>query len=163
MTETEAIISAILDKTEPFMSQTDSLSRETAAGVYETLGEAAKMSCNFVDGINSEIPGMRAELCDRQDKILERLVDIGFGFKNPEIGIYTPAVQGYRRWGNVELMKDKGLTGYTLAKEIGAKPYMFFGSKPDDYPYAKELSGMEIIYDEPLGGGIPFRTHITLI
>ena len=89
-------------------------------------------------------------ICNRQDMVLERIVDELPPFENSDdhIKIYSPAIHFYRRWDNVELMKDCGLVGYMLSKELSATPVMFFGTKPEDYPYLSILPQMEMIYND---------------
>jgi glycosyltransferase involved in cell wall biosynthesis len=53
---------------------------------------------------------------------------------------------------NVELLKDKCLTGYMLANEIDAHPVMMFGTKPGDYSYTKVLPGLEFLYSDTQQG-----------
>lgn len=139
-----------LSETEPFLEQVDSLPFETAAELYAMFGTAAKSATLNISQID---PELRVALCDKQDKVLERIVDMNPSFVSADIhGIYTPAVQGYRRWGNVELLKDKCLTGYMLANELGARPVMMFGTKPADYPYTELLPQLEIMYTDAESG-----------
>jgi glycosyltransferase involved in cell wall biosynthesis len=44
-------------------------------------------------------------------------------------------------------MKDKGLAGYTLSKELNARCVMYFASEREDYPYADALPGLELLRD----------------
>jgi glycosyltransferase involved in cell wall biosynthesis len=134
-----------LSEARPFTECVDSLSLETAVESYAMFGTMAKTATLNIESIDTEL---RAELCDKQDAILERIIDLSTHTSTCANGIYTPAVQGFRRWKNVELMKDKCLTGYMLAKELDAHPVMMFGTKPDDYPYMEVLPGLEILYSE---------------
>lgn len=106
------------------------------------------------DNIKSVDPELRVEICDRRDKVLERMIDIAphEEYNHNTRNIYTPAVQGYRRWNNVELMKDKGLVGYTLAKEIGARSIMYFGTNPSNYPYLSELPEIKVLCSNHASG-----------
>jgi len=138
-------ISGFLSETNPFMEQLDSLPIETAAELYTLLDEAAHAA---TDNIGQIDPALRVEICDRQDRLIERIVVVlpPFEHTGHPIGIYTPAVQNFRRWSNTELMKDKGLTGYMLAKELQGRSVMYFGTSPADYPYLSVLDGMEVSY-----------------
>ncbi len=42
-------------------------------------------------------------------------------------------------------MKDKGILGFLLAREIGATPYMYFCTREEDYPYLKNLNGLNLV------------------
>jgi len=139
------IISDFLSETEPIMERVDELPKETAMELYTMLGVAATSATLNITQID---PELRVALCDRQDKILERIVDTNPAINMNIRGIYTPAVQGYRRWGNVELLKDKCLTGYMLAKELNTHSVMMFGTKPADYPYAELLPELEVLYSD---------------
>jgi len=140
-------ISGFLSETGSYMEQLDDLSFDTAAELYDLLDNAARVSALHIDEID---PGLRVELCSRLDIVLERIIDVlpPFSHSGDPIKIYTPAVQFYRRWENVELMKDCGLVGYMLANELNATPVMLFGTKPADYPYLSILPGMEMIFDD---------------
>ncbi|MCL2690104.1 MAG: FkbM family methyltransferase [Chitinispirillia bacterium] len=160
MSESQSqILSEFLSETEPLIEQVDKLPMETAAELYDMCGIAAQSATANIHEIDPEI---RVKLCDIQDKILERIIDLNPSIAPPSksCAIYTPAVQGYRRWSNVELMKDKGLVGYTLAKEIGAHPVMYFGTKPSDYPYLSVLPEMEVLYDGSAGGMDVYYKHL---
>jgi glycosyltransferase involved in cell wall biosynthesis len=137
-------------ETKLLRERVDELPKETAVELYSMYREAARIATLKIDQIN---PEYRAILCDTQDKILERIIDTDPSYIQKNIGdIYTPAVQGYRRWNNVELLKDKCLTGYMLAKELNTHSVMMFGTKPNDYPYAELLPGLEILYSETTSG-----------
>jgi glycosyltransferase involved in cell wall biosynthesis len=139
-----------LAETETLTARMDELPQETAVELYAMFGAAARTAALNITVID---PAIRVALCDKQDLILERIIDTSPPAPATSIkGVYTPAVQGYRRWGNVELMKDKGITGYLLAKECGARPVMFFCTKPEDYPYAASLREMELLYDDTRQG-----------
>ncbi|MDR2355143.1 MAG: glycosyltransferase [Clostridiales Family XIII bacterium] len=144
------ILCDFLAETEALTERTDELPRETAVELYAMFGAAAKMAALNIAVID---PALRVTLCDKQDGILERIIDTGPPVSATGInGVFTPAVQGHRRWGNVELLKDKGLTGYLLAKEYSAQPVMLFCTKPEDYPYAASLPGLTLLYDDASPG-----------
>jgi len=124
---------------------------ETAIELYDMLDEAARAATMHIDKIN---PRLRVEICDRQDKVLERITDElpPFEHINSPLRVYAPAVQDYRTWINVELMKDCGLLPYMLAKELNATPVMYFGTKPSDYPYLTVLPEIEMLYHDYKSG-----------
>jgi len=136
-----------LSETEQYLEKLDELPLETAAELYDLLDDAAKAATLYIKEIN---PELRVEICDRQDEVLERVVDElpPFEHSGKPISIYSPALRDDNVWTNVELMKHVGLCGYMLAKELGGKPYFFFGSKPSDYPYLTSLPEIEMIYKE---------------
>ncbi|MDR2648703.1 MAG: hypothetical protein LBB94_03170, partial [Clostridiales bacterium] len=140
------LLSDFIAETEPLAEKVDELTKETASelySMYDTAAKAATLNIRVID------PELRVMLCDKQDRILERIVDIDRSFERSGIqGIFTPAVQGYRRWVNVELLKDKCLTGYMLAKELDTRSTMMFCSKPADYPNKELLPSLEILYSD---------------
>ena len=136
-----------LEQTQPLTEQIDKLPFETAAELYGMFERAARAAA--LGGQENQSQA-RVLLCDRLDKILERVIDTQppQPQAQSEINVCTPAIQGFRHWVNAELMKDKGLAGYTLAKELGAAPVMYFGSNPADYPYLQALPKMQMFYAE---------------
>jgi len=159
--ESNSISQSILDflaETEPFLEKVDELPPETAVELYDMYGILAQTATENIAIIDPEI---RVTICNRQDMILERVIDVTPPMSFKDKKIFTPAVQGYRRWKNIELMKDKGLAGYMLANEIGAHSVMYFGTKPSDYPNLSDLPGMDMLYQET-GSGTPdaYLEHI---
>jgi len=142
-------ISDFLSEAEPYIEKLDSLSLGTAAELYDMLDEAARAATSCICEID---PELRVKICDFLDMVLERIVDElpPFEHEGEPLKIYTPAlnVLGFTRWENVYLMKDCGLISYMLAKELGASPVMFFGTKPSDFPYLSSMPGMEMLYHD---------------
>ena len=140
-------IHEFLLETEPYISNVNSLPFETAIELYDLIDEAAKAATLHINEID---PEYRVALCDRQDQILERIVDEmpPFEHTGEQLRVYAPSLIGYRRWNNFELLKDCGLVPYFLAKELNAKPVMYFGTQPSDYPYLNDLPGMEMHYHD---------------
>jgi len=152
-------ITEFLEETEQYMGQLDELQFDAAADFYDLLDEAADIATVHIEGID---PELRVMLCDRRDKVIERVVDTlpSFTHLGEPLGIYTPAIQGYRTWSNAELMKDKGLAGYLLARGIGGNATMFFGTKPSDYPYLSELPDMDMLYENSDNIEAAYRRHL---
>jgi len=144
--QTQTLID-FLSETDPYIEQLDTLSFDTVAELYDLLDEAA---CAATTQISEIDPELRVKICDRQDLVLDRIVDVLPPFKHcdSQIKIYSPALWHYRDWQNVQLMKDCGLAGYLLAKEINGKSIMFFATAGEDYPYLSILPGLELIYRE---------------
>jgi hypothetical protein len=115
------ILQDFIGETEPLIARVAELPPETAVELYELYNSAAISATARVGAID---PELRVTLCDRQDKILERIVDfqIALESQSPQ-GVFTPAVQGFRHWRNEELLKDKGLAGYLMARELA---YMLY-------------------------------------
>ena len=141
MDDVNQIIREFIEETKELVGNIESISDETAIELYDMYDECAKL-CSDNKNIN---PSIRVKISIIMDEILERIVDIPWFEIKVEAQIYTPAIQGYRFWGNTELMKDKGLTGYMLGKEVGAESKMFFCSKQANYSYSEVLSDMELI------------------
>lgn len=161
MTESYSqLLSDFLLETDQLIERINEIPAETAVELYTMYDDAAKAATVNIDNIDPEI---RVKLCDRQDKILERIIDFNPVIAPPSknCSIYTPAIHNYRRWSNVELMKDKGLVGYTLAKEINARPVMYFGTKREDYPYMSVLPDMEVLCcDSASGAADAYYKHL---
>jgi glycosyltransferase involved in cell wall biosynthesis len=153
-------LSDFLTETKPYMEQLDTLSFETADELYHLLENAARVSTLHINEIN---PGLRVEICDSLDKVLERIVDVlpPFTGAGDPFGVYTPSLHSFRRWGNLELLKDKGLAGYLLAGELGGHATMYFCTTPSDYPSLSVLPDMELLFtDDKPGTGEVFLNHL---
>ena len=160
----EQTMHAFLLETEELTERVNELPYVTAVELYDLLDVSAKSVTANIRNVNAQL---RVEICARQDALLERIVDLqkmtGGGYSIPDRsqGVYTPAVHDYRRWTNTELLKDKCLTGYTLAKTVGAKPVQYFCDGAADNSYARELPGLEILYtDEPAGTPHAYEAHL---
>ncbi len=98
---------------------------------------------------NLEVYGTVAKivLCRQQEIILNQLVKFDLEYRNDSLNnIYTPAIQGFRKWSGVELFKDKGLVGYFLSKELEAKPVMAFCSENDCRDIKELLPEQELMF-----------------
>ena len=140
-------ISEFLSETAPLMEQLDILPLDAATELYDLLDEAANTAIAHISMID---PELRVELCIRLDLVIERIVDVlpPYRHSGSPVKIFTPAIQFYSKWENVNLMKDCGLMGYMLAKELNAIPVMYFASKPENYPYLSILPQMEMLYTD---------------
>jgi len=137
-------------ESESIINRIDEYSVETAIELYDRLEKAAWLSSENIKEIDSEV---RVEICKKLDLLLEHIVDIiSFRQIGEQTGVYTPAIHAHRRWQNVELMKDKGLAGYMLAKEIGASAVMLFGTKSEEYTYLADLPSMQLLFTELKSG-----------
>jgi len=135
-------------ETAQYVEQLDSLSFSTAAELYDLLDDAAKAATSFIGEID---PELRVRICDIQDKVLERIIDVlpPFDHFGENLKIFSPYLDSYNAWCNFHLLKDSGLAGYLLANEIGAKPVMLFGSTDVEYPFLSSLPGLELLYRKP--------------
>ena len=150
MPDNSKIATDFLLESESIINRIDEYPVETAIKLYDALERAAWLSSENIKEMDSEI---RVEICKKLDLLLERIVDvISFPQIGSQTGIYTPAIHAYRRWQNVELLKDKGLTGYLLAKEISANAVMLFGTRPEEYPYLADMSGLQLLYTDLKSG-----------
>lgn len=132
-------IEKILTLLDNLQKNSEQLPPTTLESTYQKLFTASKSHPTLS-------PNLKVKLNQHLDTLLEDIIDkIPFNITKPQ-GIYTPALQNYRHWKNVELLKDKGLVGYTLAKELGGQANMLFCSKPTDYPYASSLPDLKLHY-----------------
>jgi len=153
-------ISDFLLETTAYIDSVDTLSFEAAAELYDLLDDASKVATEFIKEID---PELRVEICDRQDKVLERIIDFSPSYKNcgDYKRIFTPRINFCARWLNVELLKDNGVATYLLAEEINAVPMIHFGTKPEDYPYLSIFPKMEVLYDDSEPGlPGPYYDHL---
>ncbi|MFI3174024.1 MAG: glycosyltransferase [Bacillota bacterium] len=158
MSNVQKTISDFLNDSEALLQNPEQLTEETTLELYNMLIICKKTFTENQETLDVEL---RVRICQQIDFLLDHIVEtIPFSI-NAEVNIYTPAIQSHRRWHNVELMKDKGLIGYTLAKEIGAKPIMFFCDENESYDYAKELPDLELIYtDKETGMKRPYYNFL---
>jgi len=138
-------MSDFLSEAEPYIAQPDNLSFDDAAELYDLLDNAAQVAAFHIMEID---PELRVKVCDAQDRVLERIIDTLPPFENVggQLNVYSPSLEMYSSWYNFQIMKDCGLAGYLLAKEIGAKPVMYFGTEGEEYPYLDILPGLEMHY-----------------
>ncbi len=139
-------VGSLVDECHRLVSNIEKLDNST---IYE-LFELQKILIKFVND-NLDVCGtdMRVLLCEQQDVVLSKIVEFHEQYENNHINnVYTPAIQGLRYWKNVELLKDKGLVGYYLGKQMNAKPNMMFCSKNEEYTFSELLLNQELIYFE---------------
>lgn len=158
MSDIQNTIANFLNDSEQLLGNPEQLTPDTALELYQMLVVCKK---TFAENRATLETILRVRICQQLDCLLDYIVDtIPFSI-TAEANIYTPAIQSHRRWHNVELMKDKGLIGYTLAKEIGATPIMFFCAEDELYAYTKELSGLELIFtDKEVGMKRPYDNFL---
>ena len=159
---TEQALNQLLREAENFRKHIQTLPLQIIEEFYKLLETAAKAASSNIKNVD---PELRVSLCALLDEVLERIVDLkpALAPSGKTIGIYTPAIQGYRRWTNTELLKDKGLAGYMLAKTLGegAQPTMYFVTRPSDYAYLSVMPGLNILYDtESMGSPQVYYNHL---
>ena len=153
-------ISDFLVESEQYLEQLDKLPFETAAELYDLFDDAARVATLHINEIN---PELRVEICDRKDKVLERIIDILPPFENTgeQIKVFSPSLEEFRSWYNFQLLKDCGIAGYLLAKEIGAKPVMYFGTSGEEYPYLSLMPGLEMHFrDHSEHPAVAYKEHL---
>ena len=153
-------ISDFLSESEQYIDQLDTLSFETAAELYDLFDDAAGVATLHIEEID---PEQRVEICDRRDRVLERIINVLPPFENvgEQINIFSPSLEEFRSWYNFQLLKDCGIAGYLLAKEIGAKPVMYFGTTGEEYPYLSLLPGLEMHFrDSSEHPAVAYREHL---
>ncbi len=143
MNEVSNELAEFLDETKAFFEMLDHVAFATIVELYQMYEVCAANACANITCIDTEL---RVEIGRRLDALLDYIAMIPDFDIKVTANVYTPAIQGYRKWKNVELMKDKGLVGYMLGKEIGAQPTMYYCSKTDNYTYLSELDGLELLY-----------------
>lgn len=147
-----------LDEFEVFLKQIDNLSKETVLELYNTLDLNAKYVTENIKLTNPEI---RVRLAKYLDVLLGKIVTFDDIYENnTHRNVFTPAIQGYRTWKNVELLKDKGLTGYMLAQELKTPPYMMFLSKNTEYEYLEYLPELNVAYTENEGSAKEYNAYL---
>ncbi|MDR2599223.1 MAG: glycosyltransferase [Oscillospiraceae bacterium] len=144
-------INEMLKATEQYMYDIDDLSLDITEELYSVYDEAAKIVTTNIKNMD---PELRVELNDRQDRLVDRIIELlpsdkYKNFLNSNHGVYSPSRDYTPMWTNASLMQAFGLAGYMLAKEIGLIPVMYFGSKDIDYSYLSILPEIEMIYFEP--------------
>lgn len=117
----------------------------------ENIEELFLFQKQLIDIINKDVKTYGTEarvlLCQCQDIVLDKLVEFDNDYTDLNLKkIYTPAIQGYRHWSSVELMKDKGLVGYFMSRVTGARHVMLFCDEDIEYSYNDLLVGQELVY-----------------
>lgn len=147
MNQEELLYEDFFSGNEKRLADLDHCSDETLINCYHLFEKYVKEISKNIAHIN---PMYRVKLCQQMDTFLNVIAErIPFSIQ-VEGNIFTPAIQGARSWRNVELMKDKGLTGYMLGKHIGAKSHMFFCSAEEDYSFAEDLPGLSLLKSEKI-------------
>lgn len=141
MNDTEKMFSDFLKECNNLLKNIDKCREEDIIETYRVLNICAKKSCAEIATIDTNY---RVEICRLMDEFLDCMLERVSALKAKGGNVFTPAIQGYRSWTNVELLKDKGLVGYMLAKEIAAKSHMFFAQvqSPEN---AEKLGGGVLI------------------
>lgn len=86
-------------------------------------------------------------ICQNQDVVLNKISEFYSDYQiNKFKNVCTPAIQGYRYWNNVELMKDKGVVGYFFASITNSKPIMMFCSNKIEYSFREIIPEMNLIF-----------------
>lgn len=107
---------------------------------YKKISNNLKIVNKNISKINIEF---RVELCRYIDKFLDIIIDCDGLENNLNVkNVYTPHHIGGE---NQALLKDKGIAGYLLAKELGAKPLLMFGLKNREYTNLGILEGLELL------------------
>ncbi|MDR0991316.1 MAG: glycosyltransferase family 4 protein [Ruminococcus sp.] len=91
------------------------------------------------------------------DNLLLNLSNDRTPFGMPDIykDVYTISLEG--PWTNYDLIKEKNLNGYFLAKLMGGEPHFPFGDVNVEYSFLKYVSDMDFPYIKPAD-----FTHTTL-
>jgi len=115
----ESNLSKFLSGIEHLMERVEELPLETAIELHNRLDEAAYLATANINRIN---PGLRVEICARQDEVLERVVD-------------------------AQHIKECGLVEYTLSGVLNGLPgiAMYFGARQFDCPCIPAASRMEVL------------------
>lgn len=142
MNQLEQIFVTLLEECEGLFSEKSSVLPPVWEEYYKSLLQCAKCSGEQIGSID---PMYRVKLCQMLDRILDEIVDnVPFSY-HLKGGIYTPAAQSYRSWNNVELLKDKCLAGYMMAKELETTATMYYFREDADLSLKKMLPELEII------------------
>ncbi|MCL1997244.1 MAG: hypothetical protein FWG65_00575, partial [Turicibacter sp.] len=134
--------------TEPKMDDLPNLTHAESTKLYADLEIAAKALPNRLTPHEAEL---RTEICIRLDAVLDQIVDTMPTDKQWRQGnIFSPALMSNCRiWQDVELQKDCGLVGYTLAAETDSVSTMYFlRGDESNYPHLKNLPGLHALYSD---------------
>ncbi|MCL1999568.1 MAG: hypothetical protein FWG65_12475, partial [Turicibacter sp.] len=136
-----------LIETEPLMDNLHELSYTNATELYQGLEKCVKALPTKLTPHEAEL---RVEACIRLDAVLEQIVDtmpLNKSWKGGDV--YTPSVDRWRHWQNVELLKDKGLVGYMLAAELQSVATMYFLSGTEnEYPNLQNVRGLNVLWGD---------------
>ncbi len=132
-----------------YMLDIDSLDKDTLYALYDIQQQLINIVNNDLLTYGAEL---RTLLCKIHDDLLERIINFPIDYSNVlHKDIYTPATQDqYGHWSNLHLLKDTGLFGYFLAKEIKSTPYMLLCSKNIEYTYIDLLPELILIYSDEM-------------
>ncbi|MCL1995717.1 MAG: glycosyltransferase [Defluviitaleaceae bacterium] len=136
-----------LSETESLMDNIHNLSYDAATQLYENLDKHVKSISTPIQ--EQTWAQLRTEICSRQDTLLEQIIDTMPADKVwPTANIYTPSLERWRCWSDTEIMKDKCLTGYMLAKELKSTATQYFLDKEQDYPNLANVPDLNVLYGE---------------
>lgn len=156
MNELEQKIEKLLEDVSHLIENFQPEDIEKLVAYYDTMEICAKKSCQNVSLFDISY---RVALCQCMDQCLNRIIDYVDSYGNISGNIYTPAIHQYRTWENVELMKDKCLTGYMLGKELNATNYQYFCDEKQSYLLAEDLTGLELIFAEKTNEEV-YESHL---
>lgn len=135
-------VSKFLEQTRVMYERKQELQIKEIVEQYKKISKNIKVINKNISKINTEY---RVEICRYLDKFLDIIVDSEIIRQDSVIkNVYTMHHLG-EIWSNQILLKDKGITGYLLAKELDAKAIIMYGSKDMDYPYLEYLEGVELL------------------
>lgn len=147
MNENELLFEEFLLENEKRLDDLEHCTDDMLIQCYNLLNICAKNSCLVINQID---PSFRVRICQQLDTFLDIIVERLPFILEVEGNVFTPALQNYRSWKNVELMKDKTLTGYMLGEVIGANSHMFFCKRDEDYAFADNLPGLNLLKAETI-------------
>lgn len=135
-------VSNFLIKTKDIYKNIEELPIEEVVAHYSKLNENIKFINSNLSKFNLDY---KVELCHYLDLFLDFIIDnkeieYSQGIKN----VYTPQHTG-DTWINTHLLKDKGILGYLLSKQLKANSIVIFGTPEKEYPYLSYLDKVELI------------------
>ncbi len=126
------------------VSNIENLSNQVVLELYSFQKELVEIVNRNVNKYGTDA---RVLLCKNQDVVLNKILEFYNDYQIKKFkSVCTPAIQGYRHWNNVELMKDKGLVGYFFAKITDSRSIMMFCSNDIDYAFRELVPEMELLY-----------------
>ncbi len=129
---------------ERLVKNIDNLDNDMVLEVYDIQKILIKHINTEIEKFGTEY---RVQLCKQQEIVLNKIAEFYKFDENIMVkNICTPYLVSFDFWGNEQLLKDTGLTGYFLAKEMNTKHIMYFFDSKEEYPFHKYIPEQELLF-----------------